>query len=226
MILMMFLVFLMVSWQFWLREYHFIRIPTAPDISNTGYIFSPAEGTVVGVSYCKGSPHIVKQRERHFNHDYGLDNNKGYDHVTIFMSVFDTHYLAETMPGKIINIETFGRCSTIPMMNYIDSLLTLIGVGFFSWVQRSKTFFTYNQQFVITYDNGIVLIITMDKYVNAFTPVYDVQGFLYFIHKGSQTDILVPQDLGYAPYARLHDHVSYNQALFVSRLSGSPPQSE
>ena len=73
------------------------------------------------------------------------------------------------------------------------SFYLFFGISFFNWINRAESYIHYNQQYVIEYENGVLVVITMDKYVNKFD--FEIKNDsenpyeLGFVHRGSQTDI-------------------------------------
>jgi hypothetical protein len=189
------LTFVMLTWQFWLRQIYFHRRPTLPNKKDTFTIYSPAEGTLVYDTYTYGHQATITKQNDTYKLDYGLEPYELYQHIGIYMTVYDNHYVASGIPGTIVRTGLVGQDNPASMMTFLDNLLAIFGLTFYKWLDRSQTFLTQNQQFFITYDNGIVIVITLDKTVNIITPINE-QGLLYFLHKGSQTDIFIPLGLG------------------------------
>jgi hypothetical protein len=202
-------------WISYLRFVYFSRVPEIPETFVPGLVRSPAEGTIVyhQVGVLPNLP-VIKEN-RNLSVEF---SSEGYWHqVGIFMSQYDVHYVVNQIDSEIVSTYKVSRDEESEMLTYLDMFLSLFGVKFFQWSKRCLSFLSYNSQWFIRYKNGIVMIITMDKYVNIFDlypTVTHEPSFLGFIRRGSQTDIFIPSELRPSLLAPVHSRVSFFTPLF------------
>lgn len=210
--LMCVLVVIMISYQYWLRKIYFARYPDVNRLAILGEsdLRSPADGTVVYVNTNTSVDDLlISKREgadRRFLVKDLLMPNVMYNHIGIFMSQYDNHHVLNPMRSELLTAQMHGEENPAEMLPFIDNLLNTVGIKYTNWTQKAESFITRNQQFVMEFDNGVVIVITMDKFVNKMTmyssrvdfnlmSVRGLRKVLGFIHRGSQTDIFVPANL-------------------------------
>ena len=223
-IILISLVIFLSTWTMWLRYFYFCRDPkfinSYPE--NAKIIRSPAEGTIVylkvtdfmDATICKSEE---LDGERLFRLDKYLQPYSDYYQIGIFMTQYDNHHVVTSINSKIRSIHCIGDNNESSMLRYADILFSLFGISFINWLNRAERFIHYNQQYVIEYENGVIVVITMDKYVNKFDYNVDNQldhpYVLGFIHRGSQTDLFIPRNKFILNKLSVGDKVTYNDEL-------------
>lgn len=210
--IMCILVLIMVSYQYWLRKVYFARYPEVEKLAllMENDLRSPADGTVVYVNLnTTVDDLIISKREnsdRRFLVKDLLMPSMMYNHIGIFMSQYDNHHVLNPLRAELLTAQMRGEENPAEMLPFIDNLLNTVGIKYTNWSEKAESFITRNQQFVMEFDNGVVIVITMDKFVNKLTmysskvdfnlmSVRGLRKVLGFIHRGSQTDIFIPTDL-------------------------------
>ena len=201
--LLIFVCLSLVIWVIGLRSFYFARKPKFYESFCKNIIYSPAQGSVVYIKKRQTKKDICICKSDQFNgkrlfkiEEYLKDYK--YSQIGIFMTQYDTHYVINQINDQIKQIVCLGDNNQSVMLSCIDNILSVFGIRFLNWIQKSQKYIHYNQQYLIEYNNGIMLVLTMDKYVNKFDyqvkKVYDPY-VLGFVHRGSQTDVFIPQYL-------------------------------
>lgn len=221
MLLLISLIVFLFCWMIWLRYFYFVRQPKFQKQYIENVVKSPVQGRVVYLKYnvnkqdicvCK-SDEFQGKRLFKIHDDLRFDT---YNQIGIFMTQYDTHYVINQVDSSIKAIKCYGNNNQSGMLNFIDFCLSLFGIRFLNWISSSQRYIHYNQQWMIQYENGILVVITMDKYVNKFD--YQIKTcktpyILGFVHRGSQADIFVPNDMFDSFLVDINDKVSYDTKI-------------
>ena len=218
---MIFLMVFLCAWVIYLRYFYFYRQPKYNKYYCKKDIYSPAQGIVV---YRKNKENkkelcICKSDEFNGKRLFKIQkylNQQYYHQLGIFMTQYDTHYVINQVDSKIKQIICLGDNNESSMISFFDMFLSIFGIRFINWLQKSQRYIHYNQQYLIQYQNGILVVITMDKYVNKFD--YEIKDnkqpyILGFVHRGSQTDIFIPDEMLEQFCVNVGDKVTYKSRI-------------
>ena len=115
----------------------------------------------------------------------GADGDKLYNHITIFLNKFNCH--AVTNIGSEIVRELF--------YNKEGELISMVEEG--EMTTKIDGRFLNNSFIRTEYEGGVVCVYTLDKYVSKMiaAPKRELLGVDYFICRGSQCDVYLPQGM-------------------------------
>ena len=123
------------------------------------------------------------------------DGGRLYDHVTIFLNKFNCHAVTN-IGSEIVREIHYGKDGEQISMVEAGEMITKLDGRFL------------NNSFIRTeYANGVICVYTLDKYVSKMiaSDSHELLGVDYFICRGSQCDIYIPQGMEFC--------VSQNQIL-------------
>ena len=114
-----------------------------------------------------------------------VDGGKLYNHATIFLNKFNCH--AVTNIGSRIVREIY--------YDKDGELISMVEPG--EMTTRLDGRFLNNSYIRTEYENGVVCVYTLDKYVSKMiaSDSRELLGVDYFICRGSQCDIYIPEDM-------------------------------
>ena len=113
------------------------------------------------------------------------DKGRLYSHATIFLNKFNCHAVTN-IGSRIIRELQYGKDGELISMVEAGEMVTRLDGRFL------------NNSFIRTeYENGVVCVYTLDKYVSKMiaSDRHELLGVDYFICRGSQCDIYLPQGM-------------------------------
>ena len=119
------------------------------------------------------------------NKEAASDGGKLYNHVTIFLNKFNCHAVTN-IGSEIVREVYYDKDGTLISMVEAGEMTTKLDGQFL------------NNSFIRTeYANGVVCVYTLDKYVSKMiaSDKRELLGVDYFICRGSQCDIYLPQGM-------------------------------
>ena len=119
------------------------------------------------------------------NKEAEADAGKLYNHITIFLNKFNCHAVTN-IGSKIVREVYYDKDGIMISMVEAGEMITKLDGMFL------------NNSFIRTeYENGVVCVYTLDKYVSKMIPSdnKELLGVDYFICRGSQCDIYIPRDM-------------------------------
>ena len=126
-------------------------------------------------------PQILLELDR----EAEADGGRLYNHATIFLNKFNCHAVTN-IGSRIIRELQYGKDGELISMVEAGEMVTRLDGRFL------------NNSFIRTeYENGVVCVFTLDKYVSKMiaSDRHELLGVDYFICRGSQCDIYLPQGM-------------------------------
>lgn len=173
-------------------------------ITNGG-ILSPVNGVVTYIEH--GVPkynHLIKEdvltKEEIIGKCPVVSNDgKLYNHVTIFLNKFN-HHVVGNICSPIISVSQYDMNGT---------KFSMVEDGYL--ISNNKGDYLTNTFVEITYENGAIAVLTMDKYISKAVPIRN-NGIDYFICRGSQCDIYIPisysLDVDFGDIIQVYDEIA------------------
>lgn len=187
-------------YQFYLRNILFYSKPIFSQEENSKIIRSPVCGRVVYSDIVQITQHhqMIKQG-RYITCPYQyLKEGEKYLHIGIFMSPFNNHHMV-----KLNNDQKLMKSEKIvgtlnDMWDSQDSTSLFLGKDWWKdwFVKKVDKWIEYNAREVMIDRDGIVMCIIFDQWVNKLTKfemIPGVRSIIGFVHRGSQTDLFIPE---------------------------------
>ena len=157
-----------------------------------GGVACPVNGVVTCIekdvplmSHIRKCDYLEDKIQLELNKEAAADGGKLYNHVTIFLNKFNCH--AVTNIGSKIIREIYYDTDGV--------LISMVEAG--EMTTRLDGLFLNNSFIRTEYENGVVCVYTLDKFVSKMLPSdkRELLGVDYFICRGSQCDIYLPQGM-------------------------------
>ena len=220
--------------RFFFKRFPNLKERDKKEIENGGHglskVYSPVDGKVVYINkgidvdeltICKLDRNVTNGSVRRKfkvsdSREPYLEAGVKYSQIGIFMSTFNNHHYVHPFSKEAQSIEGYVESiegGNVPMVTFKTEILKKLNMV--NWDSVSEGFLVKNEQYYIKYDNGIVVCITMDKYVNKLSKLENPKDprVQYFIHRGSQADIFIPEILGENISLNVGDSVAYHSEI-------------
>lgn len=194
---------------FYNRQIRFYKKPYNSRLPTDNEILSCVEGTVVYARNVNSYSKMVKG-----DRSLELPNlpNDDYYHIGIYMSPYNNHHLLSL--NRFLPFIVPIQGALFSMLDDLDSLFPWSWR--YEWYYRKlDEFISLNQRYEIRYNNGIVMCMIMDKYVNKLSMINQIVNdrmVIGFVHRGSQLDIFLPWNK-YYPMVSEGQKVDFNTVI-------------
>lgn len=160
--------------------------------SYSGGVACPVNGVVMCIEYdvplmthIRKCDYLENRMVLELDREAGSDGDRLYGHATVFLNKFNCHAVTN-IGSRIVREIQYDKDGELISMVEAGDMTTRLDGRFL------------NNSFIRTeYENGVVCVYTLDKYVSRMiaSESRELLGVDYFICRGSQCDIYIPQGM-------------------------------
>lgn len=183
---------------YYLRFIHFYRKPdNFSRLVSSDELMAPVEGRIVYVHLLEsdGENNIILNKEGRKLEGPVLSPGK-YIQIGIFMTPYNNHHMVKPIRSPLVSVKDM--YTDLNSMMDTEDFIQPFG-WWKNWFEKKyNKYLKTNRRTVFEFKNGIQLVLIYDKYVDKLTLLdkgaSSNRETLGFVHRGSQVDIILPED--------------------------------